>query len=335
MNDSDTEKCNLAANLSKNFPTRIHHVQHMFGCVLGIAALLYFVIHPKKMPHLFLGATRIITWWLIGFLILHNSCLLIVTIWEEVLYFTYVDKCDLLIRTWQCLIFRIPTISSIIAMSFIHLVLLLDRLLETFFPQWCAVKARPKAHIIVPFSLLCFVAPLTVLVFYSENMLDYKYYCVASSSTNNNRLMIIYLLLFIIDLLCTVGFIFILRKSFSRLKRNEHGFVVNRKLKMRTDIASTRFTLVETSIRCVLFGIFLLSNFLFRQLIPFDDFIQLSSWIDGFYIIQWYGVCLGLLLFNWRPFLVGHSNTHEVDANEERNIHFKQLNVQWNTRKKP
>uniref|UniRef100_A0A915CZ01 Uncharacterized protein n=1 Tax=Ditylenchus dipsaci TaxID=166011 RepID=A0A915CZ01_9BILA len=53
---------------------------------------------------------------------------------------------------------------------------------------------------------------------------------------------------------------------------------------------------------------------------------SIISWQE---IIQWYGVVLSFLLYNWKQFLVSHNRIVNID--EETQAHFNQLKIIWNT----
>ncbi|KAI1704734.1 serpentine type 7TM GPCR receptor class ab chemoreceptor domain-containing protein [Ditylenchus destructor] len=278
----NTTICLMAVRISETTAIRLSHMQQIVGSLVGIGTLCYFVFQRQKMPKLLGSSTKVLIWWMIAFVLIHNIFLCIVAIWHEVRFYIYSDGCDLLIRTWQCLFFRVPTITSIIGMSAVYMVLLIDRLCSICLPNhYC----NEKAPVAISTGLVLFVSTLSTLMFYDEDLLSFKHYCVSTSSQNARRLTVLYAFLFCSHITCTLGFVLILRHSSHLLKRNKHNFVVSEKLKLRVDIVSMRFMMAGTICSFIFIGMFLCANFLFRQIIEFENFIARSSWINGFYSV--------------------------------------------------
>ncbi|KAI1707646.1 serpentine type 7TM GPCR chemoreceptor sra domain-containing protein [Ditylenchus destructor] len=149
----NTTICLMAIRISETTAIRLSHMQQIVGSLVGIGTLCYFVFQRQKMPKLLGGSTRVLIWWMIAFVLMHNIFLCVVAIWHEVRFYIYSDGCDLLIRTWQCLFFRVPTITSIIGMSAVYMVLLIDRLCSIFLPNhYCNEKAPVAISIALPWD---------------------------------------------------------------------------------------------------------------------------------------------------------------------------------------
>lgn len=121
--------------------------------------------------------------------------------------------------------------------------------------------------------------------------------------------------------------------------RNKHDFVLNRKLKMRNEIASIRFMAVNT----IFFGGFVIINVLARKVLSFNNFLNLVQWLDSVYVccfffyiihifylilqlIQWHSIALAIMLKYWRLFLMSH-NIIVINKTNEKFLYFEQLNV--------
>ncbi|KAI1696953.1 serpentine type 7TM GPCR chemoreceptor sra domain-containing protein [Ditylenchus destructor] len=309
--------CLLAKEISHNVVIRISHLQQFIGCLLGIGSLSYFVFKRHKMPQLLDGSTKVLIWWMIGFVITHNTFLCLVNVWHEVHYFTYSNACDLLTRTWICLLFRATTCASAIGMSAVYIILLIDRLCSIFIHRY---YPRDKAPLIISLVLISFVSAVVILVFRNEDFSAYVPYCVSTSRQNTILLTIIYASLLCSHILCTFGFFLMLKHFFCLLKGNKHNFIVDEKLKIRMDIASVRFMMAATVNSFVFIGSYLSANFIIRRVLDYDNMIGRYSLINAFYVIQWYGVMLSLLLYNWKSFSIGHRRIVEPDGAEQLSL---------------
>ncbi|KAH7718088.1 COL-68 protein [Aphelenchoides avenae] len=327
------DSCKTAYDISQSWPIRVCQFQQIAGSVIGATLLLRYAARRRRMTTLVHGVHKAAVWWAIALLVIHNACLAGVQLWHEVstllllsltlvntfqlLYFTYRDRCDLLITTWKCLLLRIPTISCIIGLTGLHVIVTVDRVLSTLMPSWYHDE-KPVVYFVMAVCLLGFILPISYFIFDDEDFGAKKFYCVASSPKNNDRLSYVYAFLFATDVCCTVVLI-----------STRINFVVGRKLKMKENVASIRFSVTKTAVRSVFYGSFLVTSFVLRRLVPFDDFIQLAIWLEALYVIQWYACALALLLRLRRPFIVASAPV--IQLNDERDIHFEQLGTYWSS----
>ncbi|KAH7711341.1 hypothetical protein AAVH_21339 [Aphelenchoides avenae] len=154
---ADLEECIIAVEISESTVVRLGQVQEIAGSIFGIAFLLYYVVHHEKMPRMpqrnvEVSVFQIALWWLVGLVLIHNVFHLCVYVWQQALYLSHDDGCDLVFVAWQCLLLRVPTISCVFGITGCHVLLTVDRIFAMAWPR--RYRYEPWVAIGVVSSLL-------------------------------------------------------------------------------------------------------------------------------------------------------------------------------------
>ena len=119
--------------------------------------------------------------------------------------------------TWKCLLFRVPTITCIVALTGVYSLLFIDRFLELCAPKFYK-KFEQNATGLIFLFLFIFIGSIIFYIFYEEEMFAWKSYCAANSQINHLKMIQAYGFLFIVDLLCSIMFVVMLRYSTHELQ---------------------------------------------------------------------------------------------------------------------
>uniref|UniRef100_A0A914EFA2 G-protein coupled receptors family 1 profile domain-containing protein n=1 Tax=Acrobeloides nanus TaxID=290746 RepID=A0A914EFA2_9BILA len=96
-------------------------------------------------------------------------CLVVTPTIYEINFFTYKNPCDLYVKTWRCLLMRIPINLSKVGFTLMHLVIFLERAIATIFPSKYESLNNRSIGIITAITMWIIILGSNAFIFSNED----------------------------------------------------------------------------------------------------------------------------------------------------------------------